>query len=77
MTMYRSPRLLAALLDRVRQYEVEIAKTVGVVAHRQPTLCSWDRHSERVVQAEMMPRAWRMLGLAVADRPERFIAAQS
>ena len=68
----RCQRLLLTLIDWVRQYEVWIAERVGV-AYRSETLLDWKKKKGVVVPAEELPFAWRMLGVAVSDHPDRFI----
>ena len=67
-------RLLLTLIDWIRQYEVWIAKQVGI-AYRTETLLDWNTKHGTVVPAEEISFAWRMLGVAVSDHPEHFITS--
>ena len=65
-------RLLLTLIDWVHQYEVWIVEHAGIDS-RAETLLDWSG-KDASVPPEKMACAWRMLGAAVADHPEHFIA---
>ena len=65
-------RLLLALIDWIRQYEVWITERVGI-AYRSETLLAWNAKHGTVVPADKIAVAWQKLGVAVSDHPERYI----
>ena len=64
--------LLLTLTDWIRRYEIWIAEHVGI-DYRNRTLAPWKANHDSVVPAEEMAVAWRVLGLAISEQPERFI----
>ena len=64
--------LLLKVIEWIRQYEVWIAEQVGI-AYRSETMLDWNAKHGTVVPAEQIAVAWRMLGVAVSDHPDRFI----
>ncbi len=68
----RCQRLLLEVVNWIREYEVWVGEQAGI-AYRRKTLVPWNAKHKTVVCAEEMAGAWRMLGLAVAEHPERLI----
>ncbi len=64
--------LLLTLIDWIRRYEVWIVKHAGI-KYRNRTLTAWKAKHGTVVPAEEPAAAWRILGLAVSERPAQFI----
>ncbi len=67
-----SQRLLLELIEWIRQYEVWIAETQGIT-YRREALQPWNSKAIRVVPAEAMASAWRLLGFAIADDSQRLL----
>lgn len=65
-------QLLLDLTAWVRQYEVWIDEQLGI-AYRWATLAPWQIAGKSFIPAEEMAAAWRRLGIALANQPERYI----
>lgn len=64
--------LLLALIDWIRRYEIWIAEHFGI-KYRRRTLTTWKPKRGLVIPAEEMPVDWRLLSVAISERPECFI----
>ncbi|MDG2382245.1 MAG: hypothetical protein P8N76_11290 [Pirellulaceae bacterium] len=53
------------LIDWIRTYETNIVEFLGI-EYRRSTLDKWD-NGKRTIPAEEMARAWRVLGVAIAE----------
>ena len=65
--------VLLTLIEWICRYEVWIVEQTGI-AYRRETMLDWNSKHGTVVPAEQIAFAWRMLGVAVSDYPERFIS---
>ncbi len=54
------------LIDWIRTYEVNVVDRLGI-EYRRSTLVKWDDGKQRFTPAEEMARAWRLLGIALAE----------
>ncbi|CAL1124903.1 unnamed protein product [Cladocopium goreaui] len=61
-----SVSLTLELIDWIRNYESTIVKHLGV-EYRRSTLLRWDNGKRTIVPAEEMARAWRLLGISIAE----------
>ncbi len=54
------------LIDWIRRYELNIVERLGI-EYRQSVLLAWENGKRQVMPAEEMPRAWGMIGVAIAE----------
>lgn len=71
----RCQRLLLGLVDWIHQYEVRIVETKGIDYRRQ-SLLPWKPKRGVVIPAEELSRAWRLLGVAIAEASQDLIPVQ-